>query len=72
MSKYNLFPSETTKPTFKIPHIYESSKNRPQLERLIAEQDVVKVTTTTKAPTPKIVFNAEADRQFLGTSEYLS
>ncbi|KAH8232248.1 hypothetical protein KR032_002717 [Drosophila birchii] len=60
--------SQTTKPTFKIPHIYESSKNRPTLERLIAEQDVVKVTTTTtKAPSPKIVFNAEADRQFLGT-----
>ncbi|KAH8338367.1 hypothetical protein KR059_001610 [Drosophila kikkawai] len=60
--------SQTTKPTFKISHIYESSKNRPTLERLIAEQDIEKVTTTTtKAPTPKIVFNAEADRQFLGT-----
>ncbi|XP_017036945.1 uncharacterized protein [Drosophila kikkawai] len=60
--------SQTTKPTFKISHIYESSKNRPTLERLIAEQDIEKITTTTtKAPTPKIVFNAEADRQFLGT-----
>ncbi|KAH8383577.1 hypothetical protein KR009_009356 [Drosophila setifemur] len=59
--------SQTAKPIFKLPHIYELKENQPQLERLIAEQKVAQVTTTTKAPTPKIVFNAEADRQFLGT-----
>lgn len=39
------------------------------MERLIADQKVEQIQTTTTAPTPKIVFNAEADRQFLRTSE---
>ncbi|XP_017052705.1 uncharacterized protein LOC108095898 isoform X2 [Drosophila ficusphila] len=58
--------SQTTKQTFKIPHIYDSIENRPKLERLIAEKKEEKVTTTTP-PTQKITFNAEADRQFLST-----
>ncbi|SPP80531.1 uncharacterized protein LOC117583716 isoform X2 [Drosophila guanche] len=59
--------SQSTKPTFKIPHIYESRENRPRLERLIADNKEEQAQTTTQAPTPKIVFNAEADRQFLAS-----
>ncbi|XP_034665210.1 uncharacterized protein LOC117899352 isoform X1 [Drosophila subobscura] len=59
--------SQPTKPTFKIPHIYESRENRPRLERLIADNKEEQSQTTTQAPTPKIVFNAEADRQFLAS-----
>ncbi|XP_017101145.2 uncharacterized protein [Drosophila bipectinata] len=59
--------SQSGRPIFKISHIYESLENRPKLERLIADQKVEQIQTTTAAPTPKIVFNAEADRQFLRT-----
>ncbi|KAH8306110.1 hypothetical protein KR018_001698 [Drosophila ironensis] len=62
--------SQTTKSNFKIQHIYESLENRPQLERLIADQKMEQMTTTTPSPSPKIVFNAEADRQFLSTMSY--
>lgn len=51
---------------FKLPHIYESIENRPKLERLIAENKVEVISTTTTPP-PKITFNAEADRHFLST-----
>ncbi|KAH8332399.1 hypothetical protein KR074_002615 [Drosophila pseudoananassae] len=59
------YSTESARPIFKIPHIYESLENRPKWERLIADQKVEHIQTTTTAPTPKIVFNAEADRQFL-------
>ncbi|KPU72825.1 uncharacterized protein Dana_GF23264, isoform B [Drosophila ananassae] len=59
--------SQNARPSFKISHIYESLENKPKLERLIADQKVEQIQTTTTAPTPKIVFNAEADRQFLRT-----
>ncbi|XP_017082984.1 uncharacterized protein LOC108115867 isoform X2 [Drosophila eugracilis] len=58
--------SQTSKPIYKIKHIYDSVENRPKLERLMAESKA-EIVTTTKAPPPKITFNAEADRQFLST-----
>ncbi|XP_036675596.3 uncharacterized protein [Drosophila suzukii] len=58
--------SQTTKPGYKIPHIFDSIENRPKLERLMAEKKEDLVTSTTTPP-PKITFNAEADRHFLST-----
>ncbi|XP_030370441.1 uncharacterized protein LOC115621058 isoform X2 [Scaptodrosophila lebanonensis] len=61
--------SQTKKPkVYKIEHVYESKQNAPKLALLLSPDRKMPPppTTTTDAP-PKIVFNPEADRQFLSS-----